>query len=369
MKLIYAIKTMNNAHGGAERVLADVTAGLARKGYDVSLLTFDQQGGESFYPLHQKVRRIDLGIGATGKRSGLFDTLKRMRDIRRVVRQEKPDAVVAFMHSMFIPMAIALMFTGVPVIASEHIVPDHYKDRKLEFALFAFSSLFIKRITVISEKIRETYPPYMRGRMRVVPNPVARPLSSYQKAKEQNDTDRPIILNVGRLEAQKDQETLIKAFAMLADDYPQWDLKIIGEGGLRKTLEQLVASLGLEKRVSLPGLSRKIGTEYTTASLFAMPSRYEAFGLATVEAMTYGLPVVGFADCPGTNEVIRDGHNGILVKGEDRFEAFAQGLKTLMDSESLRAQYGANSIESHRQFAIDHVIGNWEELISEVKAA
>ena len=369
MKLIYAIKTMNNAHGGAERVLADVTAGLARKGYDVSLLTFDQEGGESFYPLHDSVKRMDLGIGATGRKSGLFDTIKRIRNIRRVVKQEKPDAVVAFMHSMFIPMAIALMFTGVPVIASEHIVPDHYKNRKLEFALFAFSSLFLKRITVISEKIRESYPPYIRGRMRVVPNPVTRPLSSFVKSEEQNETDRQIILNVGRLEAQKNQETLIRAFATLAADFPQWDLKIIGEGSLRKSLQKTIDDLGLSDRIMMPGLSRKIGAEYSTATLFAMPSRYEAFGLATVEAMTYGLPVIGFADCPGTNEVIRDGHNGILVEGEDRVGAFAKGLRDLMSSDSLRAQYGANGIESHRQFAIDHVIGDWENLINEVKAA
>lgn len=367
MKLVYAIKTMNNSHGGAERVLADVTAGLCNNGHDVSLITFDESGGESFYPLHRGVKRFDLGIGRTEKKSGPTETIFRIIKIRQIVKAEKPDAVVAFMHSMFIPMALALAGTGIPVIASEHIVPDHYKNRKLEFALFAFSSLFVRRITVISEKIRKTYPPYLQQRMDIIPNPVGMPVARRDEP-VQNAKIRNIILNVGRLDPQKDQETLIRAFSHIAGDHPDWHLRIVGEGPLRPQLETLIAALGLDGRVSLPGISKQIHDEYSAASIFVMPSRYEAFGLATVEAMSHGLPVIGFADCPGTNEVIEDGFNGYLVGVDDRIGRLSEAMKNLIVSEDLRQSIGQNGKLTHKKFSPEKIVQRWEGLLNHVKS-
>lgn len=368
MRLIYAIKTMNNSYGGAERVLADVTAGLCDNGHDVSLITFDEPNGESFYPLHRNVKRFDLGIGRTERKSGLTETISRMMKIRQIVKAEKPDAAVAFMHSMFIPMALALAGTGIPVIASEHIVPDHYKTRKLEFALFAFSSLFVRRITVISEKIRKTYPPYLQQRMDIIPNPVGKPETD-RNGLAHNAKTRNIILNVGRLDPQKDQETLIRAFSRIADDHPDWHLRIIGEGPLRPQLEALITALGLDGRVSLPGISKQIHDEYSAASIFVMPSRYEAFGLATVEAMSHGLPVIGFADCPGTNEVIEDGFNGYLVGADDRIEGLSEAMRELIVSESVRQRIGQNGKLTHQKFAPDKIVQRWEKLLDHVRSS
>src|SRR5690606_11954559 len=120
--------------------------------------------------------------------------------------------------------------------------------------------------------------------------------------------------------------TLIDAFADIYDKYPEWDLKIIGEGPLRPTLEEQIRRLGLEDRVSLPGATQSIGSEYRNADLFVLPSRYESFGLATAEAMGYGLAAIGFADCPGTNELIQDGINGKLAPSTDRTTSLANTM-------------------------------------------
>ena len=373
MKLFFAIKSLDHAHGGAEKVLVEVVGALKRAGHEVSVLTFDAPGGKSFYPLEQDVRRMCLRIGDPARKSGVSDTLKRMRTLRRTIRDERPDAVIAFMHSMFIPLSLAMAGSGIPLIDSEYIVPEHYRTRRLEFLLLCVSALFVRRMTVISEAVRSLYPGFLRRRMSVIPNPVYRAADPHQTEHEplqkKGDSARSLILSVGRLDPQKDQACLIRAFAGLAPDYPNWDVKIIGEGALRGDLEALIKEKGLERRITLPGLTQDIHAEYAAADLFVLPSRYESFGLATAEALAHGVPAIGFADCPGTNEIIQDGTTGRLVPGgsdEERARSLAAGMKELMDHPDQRTAYGMAGRESVAAYSLEHVSERWESLLADV---
>jgi glycosyltransferase involved in cell wall biosynthesis len=174
------------------------------------------------------------------------------------------------------------------------------------------------------------------------------------------------LLAVGRLAAQKDHATLIDAFAQIADSLPDWDLRIVGEGELRATLEAAVARHALDARVQLPGNIKDISREYLSAQLFVMPSLYESQGLATEEALAHGLPAVGFADCPGTNTLIKPGCNGVLVDpGRDRARSLAATLRQLMEYDDARSSLvptGGPSAES----AIGSVLAMWEGLLRTV---
>ena len=125
MKVLFAIKRLNSAVGGAERVLCTVCSELATRGYTVTIVTFDSPAGQTFYSLDDRVKRIDLGIGDVEHQARMGETLYRMRALRRVVVEEKPQVAVGFMHSMFVPLAFAMAGTGIPVVGSEHIVPEH----------------------------------------------------------------------------------------------------------------------------------------------------------------------------------------------------------------------------------------------------
>jgi glycosyltransferase involved in cell wall biosynthesis len=355
---------MNDAEGGAERVIADISSGLAERGHDVSLLSFDTPGGRSFYPLNSTIRRLCLGIGSPLQKATVQETCIRTFTLRRTVTKERPDVVVAFMHSMFIPMAIALIGTGIPVVASEHIVPQHYKSRRLEFLLLMASAFLLKRITALSESVKALYPKFLQSRMVAMPNPVHAPTGSADPTGD--GQDRKIILNVGRLDPQKDQKTLIAAFARLASSHPDWDVRILGNGPLRGELEGMIQQHELQGRVFLPGTTPEIAKEYQQAQIFALPSLYESFGLATAEAMSFGLPPLGFVDCQGTNELIVDGENGMLVRGDDRVAGFTQGLEKLINSLELRAKYGTNAKQIIDRFHPGKIIGTWENLIEGV---
>lgn len=356
MKILFAIKRMEGAAGGAERVLALISSRLAARGHDVAVLSFDPPGTESFYPLAPGIRRIFLPLGDPSRPSRMRDVARRIPALRRAVRAESPDLVIGFMHSMFVPMALALFGTGVPLIASEHIVPDHYRTRRAEFILLVLAAFIARRMTVISESVRALYPAFLRGRIVAIPNPVEATDFSVS-----NREASRVFLSVGRLDPQKDQKILIDAFAVLAARYPDWTLRLVGEGPLRPDLEAQIAAAGLLGRIQLPGIVRDIAGEYARAAIFVLPSLYESFGLTSAEAMASGLPVIGFADCPGTNELVVDGETGILVRVRTP-EALAQAMESLTQDSALCRRYGQAGAQRLSAFDPERITTIWETL-------
>jgi glycosyltransferase involved in cell wall biosynthesis len=123
----------------------------------------------------------------------------------------------------------------------------------------------------------------------------------------------PVILGVGRLEPQKDFETLIRAFQKVRDER-EARLLILGEGEERKKLETLVQSLSLTDEVNMPGFVSNPFRYMANSDLFVLSSRFEGLGNVLVEAMTTGCPVVS-TDCPsGPREILEDGRWGTLVQ-------------------------------------------------------
>lgn len=366
MKLLFAIKRLENMAGGAERVILQVIGGLKKAyGHEITLVTFDRVGAESFYPLPDGIRWIQLGIGDSSRRAGVFDTFQRILALRDVVRQSGADILVPFQHSCFVPLVLATLGMGQKIVASEHIVPDHYRQRPLEYLLLVFSGLFCRKITVLSESIIKMYPSCLWSRMVAVPNPI----ETSESAANVIGEGRKILISVGRLDAQKDQKTLIESFSKISKDFPEWDLKIFGEGALRDNLQSQICSLGLEDRVALCGVSRDIFSEYQKAQAFVLASRYEAFGLATAEAMSAGLPVIGFADCPGTNELIGNRRNGILVRVQDReqrADALARGVAEILGNPTLRRQLGEQGRLDMAALSPDVVVKKWHDLLLSV---
>lgn len=367
MNILMAIKRLEKMAGGAERVFLQVAEALHKNGHHVTIVTFDCKGADSFYPFPQEIRWIQLGIGNSEYRARFLETIKRIFYLRKIIKKNTPDVVIPFQHSMFVPVVFSMVGISVPVIASEHIVPAHYRTRPFEYFLLILASLKCKKITVLSKKIIEMYPSIIRSKMVEMPNPVV--MSDLCASVSGDGVEKKTLLSVGRLDPQKDQKTLITAFAKLYPNFRDWQLKIIGEGHLRSELELQIKELKMEGVISLPGLSKDIMKEYHSAHAFVLASTYESFGLATAEAMSAGLPVVGFFDCAGTNELICDGKSGILVRinrEETRADALARQLSELMSSKDMREQFGNNGKKQMEALSIDLIIERWENLIRTV---
>jgi glycosyltransferase involved in cell wall biosynthesis len=358
MKLVFIINSLSEPGGGAERVLANVSSALAGRGHDVTVASFDDGTSADFYSFAPAVNRIRLG-GAR-QPAGI---LRRIFSARRLVRRVRPDVVIGFMHSAFIPQAVALANTGVPLVASEHTVFNHYRTVPFELSLLLLSSWLIAAFTAVSHAARASYPSSLQRKMVVISNPVT---LAPEDAADVLGGERKILLSVGGLTALKDHGTLVRAFARISRQFPDWDLRIVGQGPLRDHILDEGRRGGIEDRVAICAATRHIGSEYARAQLFAMPSKYESFGLATAEALAHGLPVVGFADCPGTNELIEDGVNGVLVEAEDRVAALSDGLARLMGSAEERVRMGEAAPQSVEQYSLERVTDQWEDLLTRV---
>nr|WP_283938265.1 glycosyltransferase family 4 protein [Sphingomonas brevis] len=358
--MLFVIKSLDSRGGGAERVLSDVSAELVRRGHRLTIVSFDPPGSTDFYKIDPRIARVKAGIGNVRGKSRIGETIKRIAAVRKAATSLRPDVAIGWMHSGYIPLAMALAGTRVPLVASEHIDFSHYRTVPMQGLMIRLLASRFASVTAISDRVRSGFPPGLRDRMIVLPNPVT---AEPERLADPVGGAEKILLTVGRLFDQKDHRTLVAAFARIAPRNPQWRLRIVGEGELRPDLEKQVEELGLKSKVDLPGVIDDISAEYDGAQLFVLPSKYESFGLATAEALAHGLPAVGFADCPGTNELIKHEVNGLLAQGGDREAALADALERLMTSEGLRQAYGAAGPKSVAHFSVAAIADRWESLL------
>lgn len=354
MTIPFIVKSLETLGGGAERVFVEVASGLRARGYNIEVVTFDPPGARSFYPLRGDVPKHDLGP----------QSLKpvRLLALRRAILQMRPTQIVAFMPSSYVPIALALLGSGIAVRASEHNVPARYRPAPAKWALLNASVPAIDRFTAVSAQMKGAYPRWIRRKMVVIENPVSGTATETADVVAAGRSKR--LLAVGRLHPQKDHVSLIRAFALIAETMPDWQLRILGEGDERSMLEREVKRLGLADRVEMPGAVADISAEYAAAQLYVIPSLYESQGLATVEAMAHGLPAVGFRDCPGTNSIITDGVNGILIDPHpNRPEALAGELKALMLDEQRRSSLAVGALAHVPGPRLDVVLDNWEAFL------
>lgn len=182
--------------------------------------------------------------------------------------------------------------------------------------------------------------PALRNRVEVVPN-IGLPLPAQMAEAMTLDRHEAkagcTLLACGRLTKQKDYPSLFQAFARLSGIDLQ--LNILGDGGLRQSLEQLAQELGIADRVNFLGFQHDPFSHMRRADIFVLSSRWEGFGNVLVEAMAMGTPVVS-TDCPhGPAEIIENDKTGLLVPTENP-GALAAALQRLIDNRDLRLQLG-----------------------------
>lgn len=388
-----AIEALHDTSGGAERVLADVANGLFRRGYRVSVITYQSRNGPSFYPLDFGIERLDARPRHVERRaSSPLDALNsaaarrwpvaiatwtlkyvpKTYRLRQVLRASRPDVVVAFMPSMFPYVTLATLGTSAKTIASIHNVPNRelggdpqrWDQNLVDIKIRRWTLGRAAAVTVLLPSFVDQIPRRARATTVVIPNmvePYRGPLADVSSAPVGNT-----ILAVGRLSPAKDHATLIRAWAEIAPRYPNWQVRIIGDGPLRQDLDDLRDELAVERLV-IDEPTSAIREAYTSSKILAMPSLHEGFGLVTAEAMACGLPVVGFADCEGTNEIVLPGVNGLLVDGgAERAAALAKGLAELIEDEELRIRLGRRAPSTVERFDPDRTLDLWESLITKV---
>jgi len=338
----------------------------AAKGWQVTLITLvaDEQPA---YELGPAVNRRPLGMARTTS-----DPMFRLSNLwwlcklRRMIRDSRPQVVISMLERVNVTTLIATLGMGVPVIVEEQIDPAHYPVGRLWDRLRRWTYARASHVVTLTQRAAEYFPPVIRSHLSVIANPIVRPASS--DAGPELRLAKPSAVAIGRLDHQKGFDLLLRAFARVREQKPEWSLTVLGEGPMRAELESLRSALGLEQHVCFPGWVSNPATVLTQADLFVMSSRCEGFPLALGEAMAVGLPVIA-ADCPtGPREMVRHEIDGLLVPAED-VEALAAAMDRLMSDESERKRLAARAPEVLSRFGLENVMGMWEELLAAVVQA
>ena len=149
------------------------------------------------------------------------------------------------------------------------------------------------------------------------------------------------------------------------DNLTQWQLIIVGDGVLKKELESKIKALNLQESVILKPFTKQIEKEYLSASIYAMSSHFEGFGMVLAEASSYALPCVAFDVKTGPSDIIENEKSGFLVADND-LQGYADKLMLLMRDENLRQNFGtkAKQVVSEK-FSKEVVMKEWQGLFDE----
>jgi len=368
MRILFVCRKFDQIAGGVERMAIGLMNNMVDRGHEVSLFTWDQPDASPFYPLSSSVLWYKLALGNPDRRAGVSLRARRARRFREFARSRQPAVVIGFQDGVAYFAAVSLIGTSTPVIYAERNAPDRFAHvRAGRYRWWSYQKMRLAAaITVQSARYVERYPSYLQNRITVIPNPVSPP-GGY--ATPNGDRHEQTLLSIGRLSYQKNYPVLLNAFSRLAGDFPRWQLRIVGEGEERQSLETLVGDLGLLERVSMPGATTDVSAEYREADLFCLPSRWEGFPNTLAEAMAHGLPAVGFKGCAGVGELIESGQNGFLSEGNGDVETLTADLRRMMADAQLRVTLGQEARMIAQKFKPTRIFDEWETLFQNVAAS
>ena len=338
--------------GGAERVMTTLANRFSQDNKVVFVAM--QHRDAPAYEIASSVKTIN-GLNYKNE-------LQAILKLRKIIRREKPDVIIAFLTQINITTILASRFLGIPVIISERNDPTKRITnvrKKLRAWLYPKAS----GVVFQTEDAQAYYSKKIQRKSTIIPNPVFIDEANvaYISAKRRKE-----IVAAGRLSYQKNYPMLIEAFAGLADDLPDYKLLIYGEGEDREKLEKLIADKDLSERITLMGAVSDLHERIKDSSLYVMTSRFEGMPNALMEAMALGLFCIS-TDCPvgGPRSLIRDGENGFLVGVSDTAELERKMRLALSDKE--QAEYVASQAKYILNvYNVDAICARWEKYINQV---
>ena len=346
--------------GGAERVVSNLANRFAKEGYEVVIAT--EWYGTDEFALDQKVRRVHVGLTKEDEdRSRISKMLRRIWYLRRFMKKEKPDVVVAFTRGVLYRALAAGIGTGIPVVISVRTDPVGHYDKKADKLRIPLLFPHAAGCVFQTEGAKAFFAPYLQENSRIILNPLN---PKYVGVPEPAVRTKNVVQS-GRLVDFKNQPMLIRAFLKVHEKHPDYTLKIYGpdsKDGTKEILESIIHENHAEDFVKLMGGSNTLEKDLADAALYAFSSDWEGLPNALMEAMALGLPVVS-TDCPcgGPKTLIEDGVNGLLVPIMDE-KAMTDGILRLIE---LAERLGREARKISERANEDAVFEQWQTYLQE----
>lgn len=357
MKVVFLMDQMY-LHGGAERILSQkINYLIVHYAYQVHLITSGQRGREAVYELHPDLHWHDLKIDYDPNKSyfsptNLTKIARHYFGLRKAIGKIKPDVVISVSYSpeqYFLPY----VYPAIPKFREFHFSRYSYEPKgllaKLERAYEKY-----KAIVVLNADEKPFFPAHNTV---VIPN-----FTTFLPTK--TTVKQKTIIAAGRIAPVKQFDKLIAIWSELSHDFPDWQLKIYGDGDpeITQDLQGQISARNIGHSTHVFPATSSICDEMQLASVYAMTSANECFPMVLLEAQACGLPIISY-DCPtGPRHIVQNGQNGILVAPDDQ-DAFVFNLRQLLSDASLRESMGSHAQASVSRFSQRAVMEQWHQLI------
>lgn len=372
--MAFGINSISNI-SGMERVFVNMSNEMARRGHTVYTIWNGEPEDKPFYKFDASVHTCNLGLGKI-KAPVMY---KVKREISRFLKlpivnkvdQYKYEKISSALTNIinineidiFICHELNSVFVAQhltngckPIIGMVHGNVEREFHRISVDQKKSLSKLDLYQ--VLTPCFKKELEEILGIPVVVIPNAVEpTKLSNIERGEKTNYT----ILSVGRVEGENKRPFItIQCFAKICDKYPNWFLDFYGpvtDEGYMQEIQLFVKKHNLEHRIRYKGISKNLQPIYETADILGFPSKYEGFSVVMAEAMEAGLPVIGFKDSPGVNEMIIDNYNGFLVEST---KEYTEKLELLMKNYNLRNKMALQSHKSVENLSNGDVWNRWE---------
>jgi glycosyltransferase involved in cell wall biosynthesis len=350
--------------GGVERFCGGLANHLAAEGWQVLLGSTSPQGEAPHYRLAATVQVLHAPI-SQGISSGLLRRValaakqwKVGKALADMAQRQQPDVIV--LNGLTTACSVLL---AAPALAKRSVCCDHnHFDARSRPWRWMRKRIYPKVAAVVSlTSTDQSRFAALNRRTVVIPNASSLWADAPQAVAE------PVVLAVGRHVTQKGLDLLLAAWPNVLSSIPEARLLIAGDGPLTGALQAQARALNIASSVHWLAPRPDMAALYRTVAVFALPSRYEGFPLALLEAQSLGVPAVAF-DCPtGPREILTDA-TGVLVPPGDT-SAFASALVAMLKNPTQRADMGAAAMQRCRElFSPEQHFQKWTQLLEEVTA-
>ena len=352
--------------GGGERVYCSWANMFAEYlGHDVTIISMEDWD-KPYYKISNKVKLKSLKLRLPQFYRRPFKRKKDMilryfsdkAAIEKHLIQNNYDVVIGI--ALNINLILANIKGKFIKIATEH--SEYYAPSK--FLRIIRNKLYSKfdALTVLSNSDLNLFSKYNPNCM-VMLNPV----EALTQDLEPSNLKNKLIISVGSLSPQKNQSDLIHIMALIHKEFPEWRMKIYGEGVLHEEINRQIYNLNLNGIVVLSGVTPNVPQAIREGSVFVLSSSIEGFGLVLIESMSVGVPCVSY-NTSGPGMLIQDGTNGLLVPKMDR-QALYLAVKSLIIDFEKRKFLGLNGLNSVQKFHPKNVADSWNTLLNDISSS
>ncbi len=341
MKIIFILPSM--AGGGSERVVANLVNFYVNKGLEAAILMF--ASNEVTYELDSRVEVVQVGTKTNGNP---LERIKRIKNMRKYFKQNEGCFIFSFNEMGAVFSVIAAMGIKHRLLVSERNDPRRipFIQRVLRDWAYAKADCMVAQ----TEDVVRMFSKKVQSKSVVIPNPISGDIPERHIGER---TKR--IVNVARLEPQKNHELLMNAFSDFCVTHNDYTLDIYGKGSLLSSLKERALELQISDKVIFHGFSSDVKNEIRDASMFVLSSDYEGISNSMVESLAMGIPTIS-TDCPvgGSKTFIQNGANGLLVPVGD-VVAMTEAMCRIADDNELAQKFSDNSISIRTTCSIDKI--------------